>query len=123
MLLQQSYGEGPHYGEHRDLPSHNSISSSPFLGAGLVGKCLSAAWRVRGQSRGHLTQNGTWRWEHLPWLALLFPTLDLLQKVFSKLWLKELLSRGSHQCLMCMTAAVFYVRDCFSLLYSSTQRQ
>ncbi|KFP53084.1 Transcription factor E2-alpha, partial [Cathartes aura] len=33
----QSYGEGPHYGEHRDLPSHNSISSSPFLGAGLVG--------------------------------------------------------------------------------------
>ncbi|KGL95674.1 Transcription factor E2-alpha [Charadrius vociferus] len=38
----RSYGEGPHYGEHRDLPSHNSISSSPFLGAGLVGKCLSA---------------------------------------------------------------------------------
>ncbi|XP_065508712.1 transcription factor E2-alpha isoform X8 [Caloenas nicobarica] len=35
---RQSYGEGPHYGEHRDLPSHNSISSSPFLGAGLVGK-------------------------------------------------------------------------------------
>ncbi|NWQ80732.1 TFE2 factor, partial [Columbina picui] len=34
----RSYGEGPHYGEHRDLPSHNSISSSPFLGAGLVGK-------------------------------------------------------------------------------------
>ncbi|NWQ90145.1 TFE2 factor, partial [Burhinus bistriatus] len=38
----RSYGEGPHYGEHRDLPSHNSISSSPFLGAGLVGKCLVA---------------------------------------------------------------------------------
>ncbi|NWH26730.1 TFE2 factor, partial [Grus americana] len=54
----RSYGEGPHYGEHRDLPSHNSISSSPFLGAGLVGKCLSAAWHVRGQSRGNLTQNG-----------------------------------------------------------------
>ncbi|XP_061211962.1 transcription factor E2-alpha isoform X3 [Neopsephotus bourkii] len=34
----RSYGEGPHYGEHRDLPPHNSISSSPFLGAGLVGK-------------------------------------------------------------------------------------
>ncbi|NXG01155.1 TFE2 factor, partial [Sakesphorus luctuosus] len=32
----RSYGEGPHYGEHRDIPSHNSISSSPFLGAGLV---------------------------------------------------------------------------------------
>ncbi|NXT35785.1 TFE2 factor, partial [Pelecanoides urinatrix] len=42
----RSYGEGPHYGEHRDLPSHNSISSSPFLGAGLVGKCLSGARRV-----------------------------------------------------------------------------
>ncbi|KAF1471029.1 Transcription factor E2-alpha, partial [Eudyptula minor novaehollandiae] len=36
----RSYGEGPHYGEHRDLPSHNSISSSPFLGAGLVGKAF-----------------------------------------------------------------------------------
>ncbi|XP_048783337.1 transcription factor E2-alpha isoform X5 [Lagopus muta] len=35
---RQSYGEGPHYGEHRDLPSHNSLSSSPFLGPGLVGK-------------------------------------------------------------------------------------
>ncbi|NWQ66836.1 TFE2 factor, partial [Neopipo cinnamomea] len=34
----RSYGEGPHYGEHRDMPSHNSISSSAFLGAGLVGK-------------------------------------------------------------------------------------
>ncbi|XP_062452298.1 transcription factor E2-alpha isoform X14 [Rhea pennata] len=34
----RNYGEGPHYGEHRDLPSHNSISSSPFLGPGLVGK-------------------------------------------------------------------------------------
>lgn len=59
VLLQQSYGEGPHYGEHRDLPSHNSISSSPFLGAGLVGRCLSAAWRVCGQSRGNL--NAEWR--------------------------------------------------------------
>ncbi|XP_019368840.1 PREDICTED: transcription factor E2-alpha isoform X8 [Gavialis gangeticus] len=35
---RQNYGEGPHYGEHRDLSSHNSISSSPFLGSGLVGK-------------------------------------------------------------------------------------
>ncbi|NWX09301.1 TFE2 factor, partial [Caloenas nicobarica] len=42
----RSYGEGPHYGEHRDLPSHNSISSSPFLGAGLVGGC--------GAGRGEL---------------------------------------------------------------------
>ncbi|XP_034610999.1 transcription factor E2-alpha isoform X8 [Trachemys scripta elegans] len=35
---RQGYGEGAHYGEHRDLSSHNSISSSPFLGSGLVGK-------------------------------------------------------------------------------------
>ncbi|NXN55927.1 TFE2 factor, partial [Rynchops niger] len=42
----RSYGEGPHYGEHRDLPSHNSISSSPFLGAGLVGKCLLAGSKI-----------------------------------------------------------------------------
>ncbi|XP_068012427.1 transcription factor E2-alpha isoform X10 [Melanerpes formicivorus] len=35
---RQSYGEGPHYGEHRDLPAHNTLTSSPFLGAGLVGK-------------------------------------------------------------------------------------
>nr|XP_056701298.1 transcription factor E2-alpha isoform X9 [Euleptes europaea] len=34
----RGYGEGSHYGEHRDLPSHNSISSSPFLGSGIVGK-------------------------------------------------------------------------------------
>ncbi|NWS76672.1 TFE2 factor, partial [Crotophaga sulcirostris] len=36
----RGYGEGPHYGEHRDLPTHNSISSSPFLGAGLVGEAF-----------------------------------------------------------------------------------
>ncbi|NXR23544.1 TFE2 factor, partial [Cinclus mexicanus] len=42
----RSYGEGPHYGEHRDLPSHNSISSSPFLGAGLVGECLQLPVRA-----------------------------------------------------------------------------
>ncbi|XP_067413628.1 transcription factor E2-alpha isoform X3 [Emydura macquarii macquarii] len=35
---RQGYGEGAHYGEHRDLSSHSSISSSPFLGSGLVGK-------------------------------------------------------------------------------------
>ncbi|XP_044309459.1 transcription factor E2-alpha isoform X20 [Varanus komodoensis] len=34
----RGYGEGSHYGEHRDLPSHNSVSSSPFLGSGIVGK-------------------------------------------------------------------------------------
>lgn len=71
VLLQQSYGEGPHYGEHRDLPPHNSISSSPFLGAGLVGKCISAA--QRGQSRGDPTRNGMEQWECLRWPGLLFP--------------------------------------------------
>ncbi|XP_066491040.1 transcription factor E2-alpha isoform X4 [Tiliqua scincoides] len=34
----RGYGDGSHYSEHRDLPSHNSISSSPFLGSGIVGK-------------------------------------------------------------------------------------
>ena len=60
VFLQQSYGEGPHYGEHRDLPSHNSVSSSPFLGAGLVGKCLPPAWRARGRSGGERMRGGTW---------------------------------------------------------------
>ncbi|XP_070799921.1 transcription factor E2-alpha isoform X1 [Pituophis catenifer annectens] len=36
--VRQGYGEGSHYSEHRDLPSHNSISSSSFLGSGIVGK-------------------------------------------------------------------------------------
>lgn len=113
MLLQQSYGEGPHYGEPRDLPSHNSISSSPFLGAGLVGKCLSAAWGACGQSRGHLLQNGRWWWErwHPVWLL---PTSDLLLELFSTLWLKELLARGSQQRPMRVAATVFYARDYFS---------
>ncbi|XP_028908428.1 transcription factor E2-alpha isoform X4 [Ornithorhynchus anatinus] len=40
---RQGYGEGSHYGEHRDLASHNSISSSSFLGSGLVGKSSERA--------------------------------------------------------------------------------
>ncbi|XP_051495968.1 transcription factor E2-alpha isoform X9 [Apus apus] len=49
---RQSYGEGPHY-EHRDLPSHNSISSSPFLGAGLVGKSNErASYSTFGRDTG-----------------------------------------------------------------------
>ncbi|XP_074834565.1 transcription factor E2-alpha isoform X4 [Carettochelys insculpta] len=40
---RQGYGEGAHYGEHRDLSSHSSISSSPFLGSGLVGKSSERA--------------------------------------------------------------------------------
>ncbi|NXP69982.1 TFE2 factor, partial [Ramphastos sulfuratus] len=54
----RSYGEGPHYSEHRDLPAHNSLTSSPFLGAGLVGECLSCCWG-HGHSRGHLTHSST----------------------------------------------------------------
>ncbi|XP_063259187.1 transcription factor E2-alpha isoform X3 [Prinia subflava] len=50
---RQSYGEGPHYGEHRDLPAHNSISSSPFLGAGLVGKSSErASYSTFGRDTG-----------------------------------------------------------------------
>ncbi|XP_075300615.1 transcription factor E2-alpha isoform X2 [Opisthocomus hoazin] len=50
---RQSYGEGPHYGEHRDLPSHNSVSSSPFLGAGLVGKSSDrASYSTFGRDAG-----------------------------------------------------------------------
>ncbi|NWV22793.1 TFE2 factor, partial [Origma solitaria] len=47
----RSYGEGPHYGEHRELPSHNSISSSPFLGAGLVGECPQLPGGCQGWGR------------------------------------------------------------------------
>ncbi|XP_053151932.1 transcription factor E2-alpha isoform X6 [Hemicordylus capensis] len=42
----RGYGETSHYSEHRDLPSHNNISSSPFLGSGIVGK---------GTERGNYT--------------------------------------------------------------------
>ncbi|XP_023798700.1 transcription factor E2-alpha isoform X8 [Cyanistes caeruleus] len=49
----RSYGEGPHYGEHRELPSHNSISSSAFLGAGLVGKSSErASYSTFGRDTG-----------------------------------------------------------------------
>ncbi|XP_020864808.1 transcription factor E2-alpha isoform X1 [Phascolarctos cinereus] len=34
----RAYSEGSHYTEPRDLASHNSISSTSFLGSGLVGK-------------------------------------------------------------------------------------
>uniref|UniRef100_A0A8V1A560 Transcription factor E2-alpha n=1 Tax=Gallus gallus TaxID=9031 RepID=A0A8V1A560_CHICK len=58
---RQSYGEGPHYGEHRDLPSHNSLSSSPFLGPGLVGKSGErASYSTFGRDAGMpgLSQTG-----------------------------------------------------------------
>ncbi|KAM4708318.1 transcription factor E2-alpha isoform 2-T3 [Discoglossus pictus] len=35
----RGYGDGSHYGENRDLPSHEgNIASAPFLASGLVGK-------------------------------------------------------------------------------------
>ncbi|XP_072213804.1 transcription factor E2-alpha isoform X2 [Excalfactoria chinensis] len=57
----RSYGEGPHYSEHRDLPSHNSLSSSPFLGPGLVGKSGErASYSTFGRDAGMpgLSQTG-----------------------------------------------------------------
>ncbi|XP_074020068.1 transcription factor E2-alpha isoform X1 [Numenius arquata] len=57
---RQSYGEGPHYSEHRDLPSHSSISSSPFLGAGLVGKSSErASYSTFGRDTGMAGLNQT----------------------------------------------------------------
>ncbi|XP_068776391.1 transcription factor E2-alpha isoform X11 [Struthio camelus] len=56
----RNYGEGPHYGEHRDLPSHNSISSSPFLGPGLVGKSSErASYSTFGRDAGMPALNQT----------------------------------------------------------------
>ncbi|XP_074020074.1 transcription factor E2-alpha isoform X7 [Numenius arquata] len=56
----RSYGEGPHYSEHRDLPSHSSISSSPFLGAGLVGKSSErASYSTFGRDTGMAGLNQT----------------------------------------------------------------
>lgn len=48
--------------------------------------------------------------------ALLFPVLDLLQ-VFAKLWSREVVPRGFHQCQL------FYVCGYFSLVYGGTLRQ
>lgn len=51
--------------------------------------------------------------------ALLLPVLDLLQ-MFSKLWSREVVPRGFHQCQLCQ---LFYVCGSFTLLYSSTPKQ
>ncbi|XP_015262487.1 PREDICTED: transcription factor E2-alpha isoform X2 [Gekko japonicus] len=48
----RGYGEGSHYGEHRDLPTHNSISSSPFLGSGIVGKGTERSSYTFGRDAG-----------------------------------------------------------------------
>lgn len=123
VLLQQSYGEGPHYGEHRDLPSHNSISSSPFLGPGLVGKCLPLPRRCGMAPGGSNRERCVLTGSVCTAQHSCFPPSDPLQKGLSELWLKGLLARGAHQCLMCAAASGFYVRDYFSLFCCSTQGQ
>ncbi|XP_054835123.1 transcription factor E2-alpha isoform X3 [Eublepharis macularius] len=55
--VRQGYGEGSHYGEHRDLPSHNNISSSPFLGSGIVGKGTERSSYTFGRDSGMPTLN------------------------------------------------------------------
>ncbi|KAJ7308226.1 hypothetical protein JRQ81_008747 [Phrynocephalus forsythii] len=58
--VRQGYGEGAHYGEHRDLPSHNSIPSPPFLGSGIVGKSTERGGYAFSRETGlpPLTQSG-----------------------------------------------------------------
>ncbi|KAM6466829.1 transcription factor E2-alpha isoform 9-T11 [Liasis olivaceus] len=55
--VRQGYGEGSHYSEHRDLPSHNSISSSSFLGSGIVGKGTERGTYPFGRDAGMPTIN------------------------------------------------------------------
>ncbi|XP_061457004.1 transcription factor E2-alpha isoform X9 [Rhineura floridana] len=54
----RGYGEGSHYSEHRDLPSHNSISSSSFLGSGIVGKGTERGTYPFGRDMPALNQPG-----------------------------------------------------------------
>ncbi|XP_061457001.1 transcription factor E2-alpha isoform X6 [Rhineura floridana] len=56
--VRQGYGEGSHYSEHRDLPSHNSISSSSFLGSGIVGKGTERGTYPFGRDMPALNQPG-----------------------------------------------------------------
>ncbi|XP_048352101.1 transcription factor E2-alpha isoform X6 [Sphaerodactylus townsendi] len=55
--VRQGYGEGSHYGEPRDLPPHNNISSSPFLGSGIVGKGTERSSYTFGRDPGMPTLN------------------------------------------------------------------
>ncbi|XP_028569648.2 transcription factor E2-alpha isoform X2 [Podarcis muralis] len=54
----RGYGEGSHYGEHRELPSHNSLSSSSFLGSGIVGKGTERGAYPFGRDMPALNQPG-----------------------------------------------------------------
>ncbi|KAM8939073.1 transcription factor E2-alpha isoform 2-T2 [Pelodytes ibericus] len=49
----RGYGDASHYGEHRDLPSHEgNLSSSPFLASGLVGKNDRPPYPAFGRDSG-----------------------------------------------------------------------
>ncbi|XP_063771869.1 transcription factor E2-alpha isoform X2 [Pseudophryne corroboree] len=49
----RGYGDTNHYGEHRDLPSHEgSLSSAPFLPSGLVGKNDRPSYSTFGRDPG-----------------------------------------------------------------------
>ncbi|XP_075060870.1 transcription factor E2-alpha isoform X4 [Mixophyes fleayi] len=49
----RGYGDTNHYGEHRDLPSHEgSLSSAPFLASGLVGKNERPSYSTFGRDPG-----------------------------------------------------------------------
>lgn len=72
--------------------------------------CLTT---LQAQSRANLTATCT-SWEHFHRPASLLPPAELL----SRLWLKQLLARGSHQHLMLHSSHCIYGHSYFSLFYS-----
>uniref|UniRef100_F7BG67 Transcription factor E2-alpha n=1 Tax=Xenopus tropicalis TaxID=8364 RepID=F7BG67_XENTR len=48
----RGYGDGSHYGEHRELPSHEGNLSAPFLASGLVGKNERPPYSTFGRDSG-----------------------------------------------------------------------
>ncbi|XP_018089214.1 transcription factor 3 S homeolog isoform X3 [Xenopus laevis] len=54
----RGYGDGAHYGEHRELPSHEGNISAPFLASGLVGKNDRPPYSTFGRDPG-MTMNQT----------------------------------------------------------------
>ncbi|KAM3938847.1 transcription factor E2-alpha isoform 3-T4 [Leptodactylus fuscus] len=48
----RGYGDTSHYGEHRDLPSHEGNLSTTFLPSGLVGKNERASYSTFGRDPG-----------------------------------------------------------------------
>ncbi|XP_043910763.1 transcription factor E2-alpha [Protopterus annectens] len=50
----RGYGEGSHYGEHRDLTTHENMSSPSFINSGLVGEfAVQSNCRNRGSFLGN----------------------------------------------------------------------